>query len=187
MNQEPSFDDLQELTPAAGEPQEIPLAYFYNQAGAFVYVGEMLPGDRPATEAEVTAAIGTPYFRALNLAWERIKAARDARLERGGLVWNGYLVSIDKEATDRMTSTALQFVVGVVESVRWKMSDGAYADLDREAFLAMSAAAGAVVQACYAVEEAKRAQVAAMDDADLILAWLAEPANLLTGWPGDGA
>ena len=119
-------------------------------------------------------------------AEESIKQARDRRLEDGGMVWNGYLVSIDKEATDRMTSVGLQFVTfgDHMPAVRWKMSDGEYALLDRDAFFAMSIAAGGVVQQCYSVEEKKRQEVAVLPDARAILDWLAIPANLVTGWPG---
>lgn len=162
------------------------IIYYVNSSGD-LYMGDMLPGDRTATWEEVCNRLGHPYSNACALALARIKAARDKRLSEGGLVWQGYLVSIDKEATDRMTSTALQFMVGALDFVRWKMSDGAYADLDQAAFLAMSAAAGAVVQECYAVEEAKRREALALSDAAAVLAWLDSPANLLTGWPGDGS
>ena len=124
---------------------------------------------------------------ALSMAFEAIKAARDARMTEGGLVWNGWLVSIDKEATDRMTSKAVEFMAGVITETRWKMSDGEYAVLDRGAFFAMSAAVGSTIQACYGIEERKRREVEALPDAEAVLAWLAGPVNLLTGWPGDGS
>ncbi len=140
------------------------------------------------------AAVLAPYgLRAYPPALEEgreeallaIGRARDARLEEGGLIWNGYLVSIDKEATDRMTSTAVQFMAGALESVVWKMSDGEYAKLDREDFFAMSTATGAAVQECYAVEQAKRAEVLALADEVAIQKWLANPLSLRTGWPVD--
>ena len=120
-------------------------------------------------------------------AFELIRKARNTRLEQGGLVWNGWLVSIDKEATDRMTSTAVQFIAGVISQVRWKMSDGEYATLDKEAFFAMSAAAGLAVQQCYAVEESKRQAVLDLADVKAVIAWLGSVENIYTGWPGDEA
>ena len=134
------------------------------------------PEPEPPTRAE-----------ALEKAYAAIKQARDQRMDNGGLVWQGFLVSIDKEARDAMTSTAVQFVVGVIDSVTWKMSDGVYAPLNSEAFFAMSTAVGAVVQQCYTVEAEKRGAVDAMGTVEAVLAWLAVPSNLLSGWPTDGA
>ena len=120
-------------------------------------------------------------------AFERIRQARDARLNDGGMVWNGYLVSIDKEATDRMTSAAVQFIAlgDLMPAVRWKMSDGEYALLDKNAFFAMSASAGGIVQQCYGAEEMKRLAVVSLPDAQAVLDWLDDPANIASGWPGD--
>lgn len=126
-----------------------------------------------------------PLGKARARAHAVVRNARDARLNGGGLIWNGYLVSIDKEATDRMTSQAMQFMAGVCASVRWKMSDGEYVTLDRQGFFAMSAAAGDAVQKCYAVEERKRGIVDALPNAAAVLAWLEIPANVLTGWPDE--
>lgn len=123
---------------------------------------------------------------ARNTALAAIKQARDSRLENGGLVWQGYLVSVDKEATDRMTSTAVQFMAGALAEVRWKMSDGEYALLDKETFFAMSMAAGTLVQQCYGVEEVKRQQVLGLPNAEAVLAWLENPVNVRSGWPPDG-
>lgn len=124
---------------------------------------------------------------ARNTALAAIKQARDSRLENGGLVWQGYLVSVDKEATDRMTSTAVQFMAGALTEVRWKMSDGEYALLNQEAFFAMSMAAGTLVQQCYGEEEVKRQQVLKRPTAEAVIAWLENTANLRSGWPPDGA
>lgn len=158
-----------------------------------VYEAGAAKPDGALTQGEIEDRFPAPepplptLAEALQRAYGAIKAARDARLEQGGMVWHGYLVSIDKEATDRMTSTAMQFQAGFLESVRWKMSDGEYAVLDMQAFFAMAAAAGGVVQACYGVEEAKRREVEALPDAAAVLAWLDDAQNTRAGWPGDGA
>lgn len=167
-----------------GYPCHVPDEGEFAAEWAAVHAWALAHPDRVEREPE-PEPVGIGAAR--EAAFEAIKAARDARMNRGGLVWNGWLVSIDKEATDRMTSKAVEFIAGAIGETRWKMSDGEYAVLDREAFFAMSVAVGRVVQACYGVEEQKRREVEALPDAAAVLAWMAEPGNLYTGWPGDGS
>lgn len=88
-------------------------------------------------------------------------AAKRYDKEVGGTTVNGHAYLSDRETQAKLTAAVLLCQVNPSATIKWKLADGSFIDLDAAGMTAVASAVGAFVQACFATEASVTAAIAA--------------------------
>ena len=114
-------------------------------------------------------------------------AARRWQAETGGIIVQGMPIPTDRESQGLITGAATGCLIDPAQVVRWKTGatdehgTPIFVELGSDAIKAVGLAVRGHVQACFDVEAAKCAEVAAKTTAADLTEWLAN--SLDVGWP----
>ncbi|MDL2321307.1 DUF4376 domain-containing protein, partial [Desulfosarcina sp. OttesenSCG-928-B08] len=132
-----------------------------------------------------TAGPGLESVRAAAMEALRLRKwqAKDA-----GITVNGVAIDTDDRGQATLTGAATNVLLDPNFTAHWKTNatddagQSVWITLDATMIVGLSKALTHYTEACFAVEAAKQAELAACESVDEIQAWLAE--SLHAGWPG---
>lgn len=131
-----------------------------------IYSGNLVPGDRDATQAEIKNYL-TPRV------WDAIKAERDRRKAGGVKVGAKWFHSDDASRIQQMALVMMG--ASIPAGLQWKTMDGSFITMTQAVAGNVFAAAAASDQAIFSVAEGHRVAMEAIADP--------ESYDYSTGWP----
>lgn len=147
---------------------------------------DLADSDRWHAQAAIMQETGAPAPTVALAREIAVSALREKRkaMEYGGFLLNGQRWDSEEKDELRLNSAIKMLeLTGMQEFPGWKVAEDVYI---RATPAILKAAALALLQhysACFAVEAAKNAELAALESPQAVAAWLESDLN--TGWPGE--
>jgi len=107
-----------------------------------------------------------------------VLAAKRWEIETGGTVFNGFPVGTDPESQTKYIGAVVGAQIDPNVSVKWKMSDGTFVQLNAQAIVGLAMTVRAHVQACFDREAVLRAEIDAAQTAEEL-----DAIDITVGWP----
>lgn len=129
---------------------------------------------------------GNPVQQAQRTALEALRQ-RKWQAKESGITVNGIKINTDSKGQETISGALLNVLIDPTFKARWKSAavkpDGTavWVELGKAEIMALAGALTEHTEGCFAVEEAKQAEIAALESAEAVTEWL--ESRLDAGWP----